>query len=384
MNRASGERILGLLVVAATIGSCACGGGTSGVPGDANDPAPESQPGDAVDAGQEVPAEAPDPVADEAAEPATEAADPAPDEASGVDVATETTDLVADEAADPAADPAAEEAAAPDVATDTDCGTCAPLHGKCGVDGLECDPVQHVCVLVSDGVAHGYCLWHCNPAAPDCPGDAECIDLGGGDGACLPAGTADVDSPCGQAPDAAALDASAYCEAGLLCVIFSSGAFQGVCLPIVPACTAGACAAGRLCLGLSGGKGACAFDCKATACPAGTECVSIASGDKICGPEPTYGPVAFGGLCSTPASELGCQEGLTCLVAQAEAQGFCSPDCTASGTCPPYVNGAGKSIPATCMEVSSTQKFCLFPCGGIGQTCPDGLSCSGSGICLAP
>jgi len=164
----------------------------------------------------------------------------------------------------------------------------ATLYEQCGGStGKQCASTQ-VCITMSSGATHGYCLLKCNPSSATCSNGASCVKLSSGtDGACLPIGTRGQDQKCSSSGSTGTkLNTSTMCKAKMSCIIFSSGATTGLCLPKVTKCSSTACASGRVCLSLQDGSGICAKDCKRSAalCPSGTKCASLTSGEKICGP----------------------------------------------------------------------------------------------------
>lgn len=270
-----------------------------------------------------------------------------------------------------------------------DCNPCyAPLYGACEPGVAQCDPDLHICVAFGEGALGTFCMPKCVPEVSDCPGGKQCIALGAGIGYCPVNGTAQQDQLCDASdtpPPPNQLDS--YCAEGLLCVVTTTPAAQGVCMPLVDFCEPNACEAGRLCLGITGGEGVCALDCASTPCPGGTTCQQLTSGQSICGVAPPPGTVPFGHICELGSVEKACELGLVCVAANAASlDGFCSSDCTGVGTCPTYLNTEGIPIPTTCLQVSASQSLCLFTCGAPGQICPEGLNCTllpgGPGICL--
>lgn len=194
------------------------------------------------------------------------------------------------------------------------------------------------------------------------------------------------------------------CEKDHLCISFAQDGSRNRCHKTCAA-DADCPTAKTTCLELlsNGGKICMNDTCTADAdCPwSNYTCGTLQSGGKLCLPSEVPGPVPFGGLCKTPTKQFGCNTdannggdaSLFCLrVTDANgnpaAQGYCSSDCTQSGTCPSYSNSAGTAIPATCVQLNQAgAKGCVFPCGQPGQTCPDGLTCQNIGgqqLCLAP
>lgn len=259
-------------------------------------------------------------------------------------------------------------------------GVCTPLatgalFAACaGSTGTVCGTGQ-TCTQVSAALTNGTCFENCNPATPTCTTATfagTCVALSTpGAGVCVPDGTGAQDSVCGQ-EEGAAFDRAKSCGGNLLCLVFDSNTTKGVCLPEVASCTApNACAAGRVCLDLTGGTGACAQDCTTspTVCTsAGKNCVQISATESVCGPA---GSKVFGEVCSNTVL---CAPDLTCLRTSSTAtEGLCTQDCSTTVTCPTTPAGAA------CTTISGLGDICLFPCGQPGQTCPSNTTCQNLG-----
>ncbi|HAA54332.1 MAG TPA: hypothetical protein DCE42_06230, partial [Myxococcales bacterium] len=149
------------------------------------------------------------------------------------------------------------------------------------------------------------------------------------------------------------------CALGLTCVSFGNGR-PNVCLKLCSVANPVRCSRSSFsCMPFqTGGQ---VGDCIQTTCTQNSdcvftntphECVSTSSGGKLCVSSTSPGTATFGNICDN--NTIRCQAGLTCLATSSTAaNGFCSQDCTTSGTCP---------TGGTCTQVSTTQKMCLIPC----------------------
>lgn len=178
-----------------------------------------------------------------------------------------------------------------------------------------------------------------------------------------------VTSTEGQACDPQATT-PVLCDSNLTCVGFGAG-FPNICLRTCDKSNPSSCGSGYTCVSLSSGTGACLQ----TGCTSSTQCLYTDHacvndsnlGTTACYPLASPGPVGFGGVCAYGNVATQCQKGLTCLGLQTASNGFCSHDCTNTGTCPGSPSGA------QCVTINSSgQKACLFPC----TSCPSSLKCN--------
>ncbi len=162
------------------------------------------------------------------------------------------------------------------------------------------------------------------------------------------------------------------CGTNLLCVGFGAG-FPSICMrSCAPAPAPSTCGTGFSCITLSSGMGAClqtgctsTSQCRYTNPP--HRCITNSSGGKSCYPEPLPGPRTFGQVCNFSTVSTRCVRGLTCLTVPNATRGFCSKDCTSSGSCPSSPSGA------QCTKINTQgTKMCLFGC----TRCPSGLKCN--------
>lgn len=80
-------------------------------------------------------------------------------------------------------------------ATSCEDGQCLPITGGIGDECVaDDDCISGLCGMVGD---QQYCTQLCDLAAQDCPGDFECIDAGGGQGACVRTAGGDGDETGG-------------------------------------------------------------------------------------------------------------------------------------------------------------------------------------------
>jgi hypothetical protein len=224
-----------------------------------------------------------------------------------------------------------------------------------------------------DGAPKEFCLplamtlpepTFCNETYP-CPDDWQVCTQGEGDatGICAP--------PCGE---------EGGCPIGQSCK-------SGGCVPAAPVgspCLAGKglfCEGDALCLADKGQEdeaGHCA-----TLCEEGDngEC----GGLTTCQPagEDLFACLVAGGwgtLCSLDeGTACDSAAGLHCLhISSDDDNGFCTGTCEGPGTCAQEVENAT----AECMIQKAGTWYCAFICGGgFGSICPDGMSCSGFGMC---
>ena len=186
------------------------------------------------------------------------------------------------------------------------------LYEKC--DQLSTCVKETQCVVLQSGAGHGYCLSSCDPAQASCDGGKGiCESTNTSLGVCFPQGTQTVGGACGVTVDAEKLDASKICRPELrcvddkcikptevgtdgicnekaicknqeVCIRFTTGTADGVCLPLVKECdeTTNVCATGRICLPRQDGTGLCVKDCSAgKPCPTGTSCEQIPAGQTV-------------------------------------------------------------------------------------------------------
>ena len=129
-----------------------------------------------------------------------------------------------------------------------------------------------------------YCFSTCKPKETECHGiySGVCVALSDGSKACLPYGLRAADRKCLGAPAGSRMNIYQGCRKGLVCIRLNPKLAEGLCAPEVAACGAGACAAGRSCLPLVGGRGACVKTCTTEQdCPVGS-CKAQAQGIKAC------------------------------------------------------------------------------------------------------
>lgn len=158
-------------------------------------------------------------------------------------------------------------------------------YKACG-SGRNCADTS-TCVRLTSIAIDGYCLPKCDIKVTSCNGTkGRCLEISGGEGACLPVGTSKEDTACG--PEGDTLLASMYCEPGLVCAGITPT--KGVCLKTVTQCSETACPQGRLCLsGQSGGV--CALSCEGDTCPNNLVCEPLdGSTNKICAPPQPSAP----------------------------------------------------------------------------------------------
>lgn len=237
--------------------------------------------------------------------------------------------------------------------------------------GGQCEP-GYTCKQ-PEGTPKDFCLplamtlpepTFCNEAYP-CPDGWQVCTQGADDptGICAP--------PCGE-DDA--------CPTGQSCL-------NGGCVPAVPVgspCLAGKglfCEGNALCLadkGQDDEAGHCATPCPEGdngECGGPTTCQPAGDGKFAC-----LVAGGWGSLCSLDEGTA-CDSGagLHCLhVSSDDDNGFCTSTCEGPGSCPQEVEGAF----AECMIQKAGKWYCAFLCGGgFGDICPDGMSCSGFGMC---
>ena len=284
--------------------------------------------------------------------------------------------------------------ATPPLACDPSSGVCVEqtIVGtleKCG--GIKGCAADDVCVGFQDGTGGtvSYCLKGCTPGAgASCPGNAECLTLNSGGGACRWAGALQQNDACEELDTTKdKIDTTNLCAGGLQCLGLNGT--KPICIQIwegtcqTPGKT---CNQGDKCVPLQSTSGTtfggCFSDCSGgKACPGDLEC-SAGLGDACLGETPV-GPVAQGGVCSTDPSRVtteGCQKDLFCLGLENAPRGICSRDCASSAAvC------SSTTPPMECIEINpqTGSRACVFSCSQPGQTCPTGTTCNSQfGICL--
>lgn len=189
------------------------------------------------------------------------------------------------------------------------------------------------------------------------------------------------------------------CQSGLICLNYEAGTSLQRCHK---PCTGNSdCTTqGTTCEPLlQGGKGVCLdVDCSSDeeCAYSNFACRDFTDGKKLCMPKLASGPIAFGGLCKTPAAKYGCNTNplgggnasAFCLKTRTDSTlGFCSQVCDSDRDCPTAKDDRGSDVSSTCVAASATQQMCLFRCGQPGKDCPVGLKCTdigGSKFCAAP
>ncbi len=217
-----------------------------------------------------------------------------------------------------------------------DVGECAPLC----TNGQSCGSGS-VCTAAS---GPGSCMLDCS-AGQACPTGLACAALPSGAKVCTPPNTG-LDSAC-------ALSDDSNCGpkgSGGVC-------FEGLCSP---ACGAsGACGAGRVCSGATGGG--CLADCTASqACPSGQSCGGVwhdgksacmAAGHSVAACAGAVAQTACFAICPTSNLPVGVQcTGYTCPL---------NGTCAANSTC-----GCGAGFSAVDCSNSA--------CNSTGSNCPGG------------
>jgi hypothetical protein len=211
---------------------------------------------------------------------------------------------------------------------------CLPMELALGPfvpcnDGWPCKEAGQAC-FKSQGMTSGICIAGCGEGCPGgttCQGDA-CVTVVAEGGGCLES-------------------AAVVCQLPAQCVRDKGATGIGMCLnPCVPG----------------------------QPCGAGKNCLETSVGQSYC-----LVPGEYAQLCSLDDG-IGCNSaaGLTCLHVAAEADyGFCAPECEGPGDCPPGPTGSLSE----CMLKSGGKWYCAFLCGGMGGKCPEGMGCSGIGVC---
>lgn len=173
------------------------------------------------------------------------------------------------------------------------------------------------------------------------------------------------------------------CSGNLLCIPFYPPYAVGRCHS---SCTVGkqdACPlSGDACVPLSypgNRQGVCLQQGCTDSCQlTGYECRS-----GQCFPPRPEGNTGFGQSCGDAI----CQKDLECWSPSGRGQGYCTPVCTNDGGCPPYRDGNGKLLQASCVRISQSKRYCIFVCqpGNQNADCPASTTCTnvtGGYICL--
>lgn len=260
---------------------------------------------------------------------------------------------------------------------DPDTGTSADT------DDCECPPGQICLAGVCFDCPEPICDHACAPnESCACPPGDECCDLG----TCTP-----TDCPADPLPgnydaclDAMSTPNDAFCD-GAPCVTDDDSN------PSVSVCMASECDlacqcpphpgtgnAQVVCEDVTGeGVGNCWLDCQSgETCPDGMECF----GGFICIWDPASAHSAYGDCINSPGT---CQPGENACLTDgggAPTGGACSlAGCASTTDCPaPPATG---NAPATCADLGNGNT-CHLDCS-MGQTCPDGMVCTGVGMGMA-
>ena len=264
---------------------------------------------------------------------------------------------------------------------------CNPDRGVICEAGLFCSAVD-----APDG--WNRCLAPCNDGS--CSSAEICKNQEGTEGTalCVPAEfAADKPTPCSAAypcplpgDTCLAVEALGYglclpgcdtgCPEGTVCDL-------GACVTWVPAggpCLEEAglfCPSPATCLRDKGDdtSGYCAMPCDSglPSCQGGAACLEVPEQGTYC-----LLPRTYGELCSLDdGTACDSTQDLTCMHLSQSDQGFCTPSCQGPGTCPDGPPGTQ----AECTIMISGKSYCGFLCGPYGSDCPQGLECSGIGIC---
>ncbi|MCB9638930.1 MAG: hypothetical protein H6728_09310 [Myxococcales bacterium] len=147
-------------------------------------------------------------------------------------------------------------------------------------------------------------------------------------GTCKPATTVNEGAVCD--PSAAT---PILCSSGNTCVGFGTG-FPSICLKN---CTTTCTKSGFQCVPLQSGS---VSVCLQQGCTTDAQCsysnhfcAQDSNGQTFCSPEPSPGPVAYGGNCTQSDPNLRCQAGLICLTFTNDTTGICSKSCN-TASCP--------------------------------------------------
>jgi len=230
-------------------------------------------------------------------------------------------------------------------------GNCAPGFVCKGLESLGLD----ACIPLE--LAQGPQV-PCNDAWPCQEAGQACLKpQGQSNGFCVPA----CDAGCG---------AGTSCQDGGCVTVAPEG---GSCLESVGVF----CQLPTHCVRDKGaqGPGMCLSPCTpGQPCSGGKSCLDTSLGQAYC-----LIPGEFAQLCSLDDG-IGCSSaaGLACLHVSADTDyGYCSVECNGPGTCP---DGPAGTL-SECMLKSGGKWYCAFLCGGMGGACPEGMSCSGIGVC---
>ena len=191
-----------------------------------------------------------------------------------------------------ALDPDLQRDEPPAAGKDQPCGELSGGYARCGT-GLIC--------IVKSGAKAGTCKVSCDPSAPNCPKDHECLKLSVKSGFCVPKmPTAKLGQPCGKV-------GTSYlsCDKPYICAKMNYEKQNHCRAPCDPK--------------------------KTGACPKDFLCGEFPDGSGACFPEPQGTVPEFGKCGSTQGS---CVKGLICVVASPQhTYGFCLRACGTGGLC---------------------------------------------------
>jgi len=305
-------------------------------------------------------------------------------------------------------------------------GGCIPLNilpekmdGSLCEAGWQC--ASGYCYYDSE-VGQSTCRQLCNPPSGNCPAGSECLDIGGGQGACLPAPDPQPDgSTCLHHHDCLtgycvplpgtdkkicrnACTPSSGCSAGYECILYDDPEV-GACMPIGNAvgeiCSSSVECTTQVCWAESGTP-LCRRPCVEGQCPLGYSCFQPTTYGPVCVEESGSLPVGavcigdaqcisnvcFSGYCrkSCDVLALQCPQGYGCVPVNNSTEGACmvpgirkeGSTCTSDVECETLL----------CVESNSGGRTCRQPCVPSSGQCPQGFQCeepaelTGLGACL--
>ena len=254
------------------------------------------------------------------------------------------------------------------------------------------------------------CRQTCDVGADNCPADLKCLDVGGGQGACLPAPAPQPEGAwclhhhecitgyCVELPGTGkkycrnACTPGSGCQIGTECVFYDDPTV-GACMPVGKAvgdvCSSSTECTTQVCWADSG-LPTCMLPCVNAVCPDGYSCFALSPYGPVC--LEAAGDYDVGAACTKGTQ---CKTGL-CIDGMCRAEcNVLSPQCAAGEGCVPLNNGSdgacvipgGKLEGAACandfecatllcVQVNDGGQVCRTPCAYPGGACPTGLQCT--------